>query len=244
MSDQRPVCRILVVDDHGVVRRGVVSLLSEHPDLSVVGEAANGETAVRLAGELRPDVVIMDVRMPGIGGLEACRQVLATLPQTGVVFLTSFPDEDALVAAMLAGARGYVLKNLEDSSLVEGVRAVARGESFLDPSLGALVAQALRRLSGAAPATGLRPQQAQAPAGVPGGRAGRAAHSPDGLTPLELALLRLIADGRTNQEIADELNFAEKTIRNYVSVLLAKLQLHNRAEAAAYTVRHGLLDRE
>lgn len=232
MSDQQTPCRILVVDDHGVVRRGLVSLLSEYPDLQVVGEAASGEAAVALVRQHGPDVVIMDVRMPGMGGIEACRQILAAAPQTGVVFLTSFPDEEALVEAMLAGARGYVLKNLEDSNLVDVVRKVAQGGSILDPSLGASVAQALRRLTAPSP----RPEPA-APR-----RAERTAHSPAGLSELELNLLRRIAAGRTNQEIANELNFAEKTIRNYVSILLSKLQLHNRAEAAAYAVRNNLID--
>lgn len=226
MSGTRVPYRILIVDDHGIVRRGLASLLSDDPDFRVIGEAADGESAVRLSAHHSPDIVIMDVRMPGMGGIEACRRILEVAPQTGVVFLTSFPDEDALAEAMLAGARGYVLKNLEDTNLVEAIRAVARGESFLDPSLGASVAQAIRRLAGGGKPT---PRSA-------------AVKSNETLTDLERTLLQLIAAGLTNREIAEHLNFAEKTIRNYVSALLAKLHLHNRAEAAAYAVRYNLLD--
>lgn len=239
MDEPQSPYRVLVVDDHGVVRRGLVSLLSEYPDLYVVGEAANGEAAIRLAERHAPDVVIMDIRMPGIGGIEACRRILDLLPQTGVVFLTSFPEEDALVEGMLAGARGYVLKNLSDSNLVEAVRAVARGESILDPSLGASIVQALRRLAGGSWPAGrvAKTSEVAQPVGPPT----KGSPNSFGLTDLELTLLRLIAAGRTNQEIADELHFAEKTIRNYVSLLLSKLQLHNRAEAAVFAVRNDLL---
>lgn len=214
--------RILVVDDHAVVRRGLAALLSDEPGLCVVGEAASGEAAIALLAERAPEVVIMDVRMPGMGGIEACRRILAASPQTAVVFLTSFPDEEVLVEALLAGARGYVLKNLAESNLIDVVRKVAQGQSMIDPSLGASVAQALKRLSSGNPKPSI--------------------DGPQGLTELERALLRCIAEGKTNQEIAGELNFAEKTIRNYVSNLLAKLQLHNRAEAAAYAVRCHLVD--
>ena len=227
MSATRAPYRILIVDDHSVVRRGLVSLLSDYPDFRVVAEAANGEAAVRLAEQHTPEIVIMDVRMPGLGGIEACRQILQLSPGTGVIFLTSFPDEEALADAMLAGARGYVLKNLDDTNLVEAIRVVARGESFLAPSLGASVAQAMRRLAGRS-----KPR----PSG--------GAQLDSGLTEMDLMLLKLIAEGLTNREIAERLNFAEKTIRNYVSTLLAKLHLHNRAEAAAYAVRHNLVDQK
>lgn len=219
--------RILVADDHSVVRHGLAALLAQHPDLAVVGQAGDGETAVRLAAQLQPDVAVLDVRMPGMGGIEACRQILRVAPGTRVVFLTSFPDEEALVGAMLAGARGYALKNLDDVSLVGVIRAVARGEAVLDPSLGAAVARGMQRL-----AVGeLRALAAPAPAGVP---------APGSLSDLEVTLLRLIAEGHTNREIAAHLHFTEKTIRNYVSALLAKLNLRNRAEAAAYAVSHNL----
>lgn len=218
------------MDDHSVVRHGLVAVLSQQPDLSVVGQAADGETAVKLAGELRPDVAVLDVRMPGIGGIEACRQIQQVSPQTRVVFLTSFQDEEALVEGMLAGARGYALKNLDDDSLIGVIRAVARGESVLDPSLGASVARGMQRLA----AGDLRPGFPLPPA------AGRSV-PPGSLSEMELALLRLIAEGHTNREIAEQLHFTEKTVRNYVSSLLAKLNLRNRAEAAVYAVTHNLL---
>lgn len=227
MSDSR----LLVVDDHGVVRAGLVTLLSQQPGMVVVGQAADGETAIRLCADLRPDVVVMDVRMPGMGGIEACRQILAVSPETRVVFLTSFPDEEALVGAMLAGASGYVLKNLDDANLIEAIRAVASGGSVLDPSLGASVAAGMKALaSGALKVTGTGVVAGPAPAGDP----------PAQLGDMELTLLRLIAEGKTNREIAEITFFTEKTVRNYVSSLLAKLHLRNRAEAAAYAVRHNL----
>ncbi|HLO04702.1 MAG TPA: response regulator transcription factor [Symbiobacteriaceae bacterium] len=219
--------RLLVVDDHSVVRHGLVALLSSHPDLEVVGQACDGDTAVRLAAALAPDVAVLDVRMPGMGGVEACQMIQQVSPGTKVVFLTSFPDEEALVGAMLAGAKGYVLKSLDDAHLVEVIRAVIRGESVLDPSLGASVAEGMRRLASGQ----MRP--------IPIPAAPPPAHR---LNDVETALLRLIAEGRTNREIADALHFTEKTVRNYVSALLAKLSLRNRAEAAAYAVSHNLLE--
>ena len=225
------VHRVLVADDHSVVRRGIVALLSQHHDIVVIGEAVDGLEAVRLASDLKPDVAILDVRMPGLGGVEACTQILQASPNTRVVFFTSFPDEEALVGAMLAGARGFVLKNLPDDSVVEAIRAVARGESVLDPSLGAAVAAGMKRLAAGAPALG--GPEATRPM-VPG--------TPKlPLTEVDRTLLRLIAEGKTNREIAEAMKFTEKTIRNYVSALLAKLGLRNRAEAAAYAVTHGLV---
>ncbi|MCL5677613.1 MAG: response regulator transcription factor [Firmicutes bacterium] len=128
--------RVLVADDHSVVRRGIVALLDQQEDIAVVGQAGDGEAAVKLAAELRPDVVILDVRMPGMGGVEACSRIREVSPESRVVFFTSFPDEEALVGAMLAGASGFILKNLPDDSLVKAIRAVARGESILDHPWG------------------------------------------------------------------------------------------------------------
>lgn len=242
MTEKQGPSRILVVDDHAIVRRGLVSLLSGHADMNVVGEAADGETAIALAEKLSPDVVIMDVRMPGMDGIEACRRISQVSSSSKVVFLTSFPDEEALVGAMLAGAKGYVLKNLADDSLLDVVRAVAQGRSILDPSLGASVAEGMKRLArgalGVSKAAG--PTGTGNPSTARVKRPVRGASPLDDLTDLELVLLRLISEGRTNREIAESLNFAEKTIRNYVSTLLSKLHLHNRAEAAAYAVRHHL----
>ena len=236
------VHRVLVADDHSVVRRGIVALLSQHHDIVVIGEAVDGLEAVRLASDLKPDVAILDVRMPGLGGVEACTQILQASPNTRVVFFTSFPDEEALVGAMLAGARGFVLKNLPDDSVVEAIRAVARGESVLDPSLGAAVAAGMKRL-----AAGASPGQLAAETGAPalGGPEATRPMVPGTpklpLTEVDRTLLRLIAEGKTNREIAEAMKFTEKTIRNYVSALLAKLGLRNRAEAAAYAVTHGLV---
>lgn len=220
---------MLIADDHSVVRHGLVAVLSRSSDMQVDGEASDGESAIRLAADLRPDVAILDVRMPGIGGIAACREILKVSPSTRVVILTSFQDEEALVGAMLAGARGYALKNLDDDRLVEVIRAVARGESVLDSSLGAAVARGMQRL-----ATGeLRPTTGPS-LSVQG------APKPSSLSDIEQSLLRLIAGGHTNREIAVHLHYTEKTVRNYISSLLAKLHLRNRAEAAAYAVAHNL----
>lgn len=243
----RPTHRVLVADDHSVVRRGIVALLDQQEDIAVVGQAGDGETAVTLAADLRPDVVILDVRMPGMGGVETCSRIQEVSPESRVVFFTSFPDEEALVGALLAGASGFVLKNLPDDSLVEAIRAVARGESILDPSLGAAVASGMRRLAAGA----LPKPEATVPAA--GGTSPVGGDKPEGekraerlpkLTDVDVTLLRLIAEGKTNREIAEITSFAEKTIRNYVSALLSKLNLRNRAEAAAYAVSRHLLSRE
>lgn len=236
--------RVLVADDHSVVRHGIAALLAQHEDIQVVGEAADGASAVQSAAQLQPDVAILDVRMPRLGGVEACSQIQQASPRTKVVFFTSFPDEEALVGAMLAGASGYVLKNLPDDSLVEVIRAVAAGESVLDSSLGAAVASGMRRLArgelagGSATSAG----RSQTSPGFPSPEVSQAA-SHVRLTGVDLALLRLIAEGKTNREISAVMKFSEKTIRNYVSALLAKLSLRNRAEAAAYAARHDLLER-
>ena len=228
--------RVLVVDDHGVVRAGLAALLSQQSDIQVVGQAADGEEAIRLSADLRPDVVVMDVRMPGMGGIQAWRRIAEISPPSRVVFLTSFTDEEALVAAMLAGASGYVLKSLADATLVEAVRAVARRDSVLDPSLCASVAAGMRALAQKA----MRTTGAGGLAGCAPEAGGRVPAARSGLTDAELVILRLIADGCTNREIGANLHFTEKTIRNHVSVLLARLGLRNRAEAAAFAVRHDL----
>jgi DNA-binding NarL/FixJ family response regulator len=231
------------------VRRGLVALLTQEPDIEVVGEAADGLMAVELAARLQPGVAVLDVRMPGISGVEACSRIKDVSPQTRCLFLTSFADEEALVGAMLVGARGYILKNLAEAGLVDAVRAVARGESVLDPTLGASVASGMRRLaSGALRATPTGVVQAAAEPAVPVSPppAAGAVHSdghvpPTGLSGTDLVILRALAEGRTNREIAEQTHFAEKTVRNYVSALLAKLHLRNRAEAAAYAVRHDII---
>ncbi len=210
--------RVLLVDDHEVVRLGLKALLSQYPEFEVVGEAANGYHAVAQAREKRPDVVVMDVRMPGMSGIDACREIRRILPETRIIMLTSYAEDELLVQALEAGACGYVLKRVGSANLIEALHAVARGETPIDPMM------TTHLLSHIAP----RQDKTQAEV--------------DALTDRERLILAHIARGETNREIAQHLGLSEKTVRNYVSLLLQKLNLNNRAEAAAFAVRHGLTD--
>lgn len=204
--------RVLIVDDHEVVRRGLVALLQASPDIEVVGEASSADEAVRRAGLDEPDVVVMDVRMPERSGIEACRDILAAFPSIHVLMLTSYADEEALMASILAGASGYVLKRVKGVDLVEDIRRVAAGESLLDQ---AMVERLFERLR-----TGSRedPKLAE-------------------LTDQERVIVGHIAEGLTNRQIAEAMFLAEKTVKNYVSTVLAKMGMSNRSEAAAYVAR-------
>ncbi|MGH2382880.1 MAG: response regulator [Candidatus Limnocylindria bacterium] len=209
--------RILIADDHEVVRIGLASLLDRQPGFSVVGEARSGQEAVRLARQTRPDVVVMDIRMPDGSGIDACRAITSELPATPVVMLTSYADSDALFAAIDAGASGYVLKRVGSTELVDAVRTVAGGGSLLDPAVTKSVLDRLRNTS--------RLEEAGAFAD---------------LTEQERRVLAHLADGASNREIADRMSLAEKTVRNYVSSVLSKLALESRAQAAGYAIRNRL----
>jgi two-component system, NarL family, response regulator DevR len=211
--------RIVIVDDHEVVRMGIKALLHQHIELRVVGEASTGEEAIEQALLHKPDVVVMDVRMPGMGGVDACRAIVQQLPQTRVVMLTSFAEDELLLSAIRAGAAGYVLKRIGSDDLVHTIKAVARGESALDP---AMIEAVFREVS-----------QVE--------KSKNSAMFAD-LSTQELRVLALIADGLTNREIAGKLFLGEGTVRNYVSNVLSKLQLSNRAEAAAFAVQHKVKD--
>jgi len=212
-----PDVRILIADDHEVVRIGLASLLDRQPGFSVVGEARSGEEAVRLARRTHPDVVVMDIRMPGGSGIDACRTITGELPATPVVMLTSYADSDALFAAIDAGASGYVLKRVGSTELVDAVRTVAAGGSLLDPAVTRSVLDRLRNTS--------RLEEAGAFAD---------------LTEQERRVLAHLADGASNREIADRMGLAEKTVRNYVSSVIAKLALESRAQATGYAIRNRL----
>jgi len=214
------VIRVVIVDDHEVVRLGLKTLLNRVADLEVVGEAGSAAEAEQVVAEKQPDVVIMDIRMPGGSGIEACRVIRSRWPHIRVIMLTSYSDDEAVIGAVMAGASGYVLKQIGTQELVEAIRRVHKGESLLDPGITGKILERFR--SGATGGDG--------PA-IPGGEA---------LTEQEQKILTLIAQGKTNREIANELFLSEKTVRNYVSNILGKLQLHNRAAAAAWAVRHGL----
>ncbi|MFO7292619.1 MAG: response regulator transcription factor [Actinomycetes bacterium] len=204
--------KVLLVDDHEVVRRGLAAMLSVHEDIEVVGEAASADEAVKRVGLDQPDVVVMDVRMPDKSGIEACREILANFPDVRVLMLTSYADEEALMASIMAGASGYVLKRVKGADLIEDIRRVARGESLLDPDMVERLFERLRH------GTREDPKLAQ-------------------LTEQERKILDLIADGLTNRQIAEKMFLAEKTVKNYVSTILAKMGMSNRSEAAAYVAR-------
>jgi len=209
--------RVLIADDHEVVRIGLASLLDAQPGLSVVASAASGDESVRLARRHRPDVVVMDIRMPGGSGIDACRTITTELEGTPVIMLTSHADSEALFDAIDAGASGYVLKRIGSSDLVDAVRTVAGGGSLLDPGVTSRVLERLRNAS--------RLEEAGAFAD---------------LTDRERRVLAHIADGASNREIAERMGLAEKTVRNYVSNILAKLGLASRSQAATYAIRHRL----
>jgi len=208
--------RVLLADDHEVVRLGLRSLLSRYSEFEVVGEAADGHQAVRLSQETSPDVVVMDVRMPGLSGIDACREIKRARPEVRVIMLTSYAEDDLLVDALEAGASGYVLKRVGSEGLVDALHAVARGESPVDPLMTARLFSHMRREE-------------------------KHAEKVETLTERERDILAHIALGETNREIAHHVGLSEKTVRNYVSQILQKLALSNRAEAAAFAVRHGLV---
>jgi two-component system, NarL family, response regulator DevR len=207
--------RVMLVDDHEVVRNGIKSLLHATDDIAVVAEAATAADAVKFAEAARPDVIVMDVRLADGSGIEATREIRAARPQTQVLMLTSFADDEALFASIMAGAAGYVLKQIRSGELVSAIRSVGAGQSLLDPAVTKSVLDRLRR-------------------GKHLLRDERLAR----LSAQEERILTLVAEGRTNREIGDELRLAEKTVKNYLSSIMSKLEVARRAEAAAYLARH------
>jgi len=214
--------RVVIVDDHALFRRGLDLVLSEEPDIKVVGEAADGIEAVHRAEEMAPDVVVMDVRMPRSTGIEAARRIRERLPDTKVIMLTVSDSEEDLYASVKAGASGYLLKEISIEELADAVRAVARGHSLISPSMAsklltefnALVQQAEERHRSFLPS----------------------------LTDRELDVLKLVAKGLSNREISEELYISENTVKNHVRNILEKLHLHSRMEAVVYAMREKLLD--
>ena len=205
--------RVLICDDHELVRLGIRRLLETEADLDVVGDVADASSALVAVADLAPEVVVLDVRMPGISGVEACREIRSRFPATRVLMLTSFADDDALFASIMAGASGYVLKQIRGGDLVNGVREVAAGNSLLDPSVTERVLARLR------------------------GETLVAADVINDLTSQERKILSLVADGLTNRQIASLVFLAEKTVKNYVSHILAKLGVARRTEVAAFLTR-------
>lgn len=210
-----PPLRVLLVDDHEVVRSGIKALLQATDDIVVTGEASSVREAIDEADRTRPDVVVMDVRLADGSGIEATREIRAKHPKTAVIMLTSFADDEALFASIMAGASGYVLKQVKGGELVRAIRTVGKGESLLDPAVTNAVLERLRK-----------------------GKHLLKDEKLARLSPQEERILALVADGKTNREIGEELNLAEKTVKNYVSSILSKLEVARRAEAAAYLARH------
>ena len=214
---ERPI-RVLLVDDHEVVRDGIKALLAGVDDIVVAAEAGSVHEAVAVAERTQPDVVVMDVRLPDGSGIEATRDIRAERPVTQVLMLTSFADDEALFASIMAGAAGYVLKQIKGAELVRAIRTVGQGQSLLDPAVTKGVLDRLRK-------------------GKHLFRDEKLAR----LSPQEERILGLVAEGRTNRQIGEELGLAEKTVKNYVSSILSKLEVARRAEAAAYLARHNTL---
>ena len=209
--------RLLVVDDHEVVRQGLVALLARRSEFEIVAQAGSVAESIALAALHEPDLVIMDVRLPDGSGVEACREIRAARPETRVVMLTSYPDEEAVLSAIIAGASGYLLKQIRGRDLISALESVGRGESLLDPAVTEKVLERVRQMAG-----------------------GGAVDELAGLTTQERKILLLVADGMTNKEIAAEVFLSDKTVKNYVSSILSKLDLQRRTQAAAFVAKRHL----
>jgi DNA-binding NarL/FixJ family response regulator len=209
--------RIIIVDDHEVVRLGLKSLLDQYPQYEVVAEADSAASAVDAALEMNPDIILMDIRLPGKSGIEACEEIKSRNPDIQIIMLTSYAEDEMLFSAIKAGASGYVLKQINSEGLIHSLEAVARGEGSLDPAVTQRVFQEVRKA--------VKEEEAA---------------SFSSLSQQEKMVLRLVSEGKTNKEIAQNLFLGEGTVRNYVSSILSKLSVSNRAEAAAYAVEHNL----
>lgn len=213
--------RVLLVDDHAMVRRGMRDFLELHDDIEIVGEAVDGGDAIEQAGSLRPDIVVMDLMMPGIDGIEATARIRAELPEVEVIALTSFVEEARVLAAIEAGAAGFLLKDAEADELAAAIRAAAAGEVHLDPAIAGIVARRMR-------------------AGNADAAAGQHADGISSLTQRERDVLACVAQGLPNRAIAHRLGITERTARTHVSNILAKLGLASRTQAALFAVQNGL----
>lgn len=211
--------RIVIVDDHALVRMGLTTLICDRPDMQVVGEASNLSQALRVIEETQPQIVLMDIRMPGESGIEATRQIVQRFPQTRVIILTSYSNDELVMRAIHAGASGYVLKQADNDVLLDAIQTVARGESLLDPATTTRLLHFVREMERKAEQNAFRD-----------------------LSERELSVLAELAKGKTNAEIGRTLHLSEKTVRNHVSVILEKLHLSNRVELATYAVEHHIFD--
>jgi two-component system, NarL family, response regulator DevR len=211
--------RVLLVDDHEVVRVGVRALIERHPDMEVIGEASTVREAIEGTERLRPDVVLLDVRLPGGSGVDACREIKNRWPETKIIMLTSFAEDETILDAIACGAEGYVLKQIGSAQLIEALEKVGSGQCLLDPAVTSRVLAQVRQA-----------------------RQWELAQAFAGLNRQELEILARVAEGLTNREIGAQLALSEKTVRNYVSAILSKLDLTSRAQAAAYAARNRIED--
>ena len=210
--------RLLIIDDHEMVREGLKAILVAEPDFSIVGEAANAEQALELVERLRPDIALLDIRLPGVSGIEVCRTMTERYPETAVIILTTFTDENLVAQCVQAGARGFIVKDIERFDLKRAIRAVARGEAAIDPKAAVAVLAQLRR----APKVNAEP-------------------FPETLSSQQLVILRLVAQGLSSKEIATRLYLSENTVKGYVQEILHRLGVKNRTEAVMVAVKQGWL---
>ncbi|HLI08865.1 MAG TPA: response regulator transcription factor [Ktedonobacteraceae bacterium] len=210
--------RLLIVDDHEMVREGLKAMLVSEPDFSIVGDAANAEQALALIAQLRPDVALVDIRLPGTSGIDVCRIVTADYPETAVIILTTYTDDSLIAQAIQAGARGFILKDIERFDLKRSIRAVARGEAAIDPKAAVAVLAQLRKA----------PQS-------------NGEVAPEQLSSQQLVILRLVAQGLSSREIATQLYLSENTVKGYVQEILHRLGVKNRTEAVMVAVKQGWL---
>ncbi len=213
--------RILLADDHNVLRQGMAQVLNAQPDMTVVAQASNGKEAITLAEQHQPDIILLDINMPEIDGVEAARQITARHPQIGIIILTMYRRDDYVFEAIKAGARGYLLKEVELDELLAAIRSVAQGEAVIDPAIATRVLAEFRQPSHSR-------QTSEEPS----------------LSERDIEILRLLAQGLTNQEIGDKLAISEKTVRNRLSIIFRQLHIKNRTQAALYAMREGLVDPE
>jgi DNA-binding NarL/FixJ family response regulator len=214
LTTKTQAIRILLVDDHEVIRVGLRTVLGQTQGVAIVGEAGTMAEAIQQAQRLKPDVILMDVRLPDGSGVDACREILGALPGTRVIFLTSYADDDSVLAAVLAGAHGYVLKEIDSPALLEAIRSVAKGQSILDSSVTERALRWLRGLHDLPATTGT-----------------------DQLSSQEERVVALVAEGKTNKEIAVALGLSDKTVKNYLANVFQKLRITRRAQAAAFFVK-------
>jgi two-component system response regulator DevR len=210
--------RLLIIDDHEMVREGLKAMLVAEPDFEIVGDAANAEQALELIERLHPDVVLLDIRLPGVSGIDLCSNVTSLYPQTAVIILTTFAEESLVAQCIQAGARGFIVKDIERFDLKRSIRAVARGEAVIDSKVAVAVLAQLRRA----------PQVSQEP-------------SPEPLSTQQIVILRLIAQGLSSREIATQLYLSENTVKGYVQEILHRLGVKNRTEAVMVAVKQGWL---